>query len=283
MLAVIGGTGFYRMDGVKVMERREVATPFGAPSAPLIFAECEGQTALFLPRHGERHQFLPSEINYRANIWALKEAGARQIIAVSACGSLREEIKPGDFAVPTQYFDWTRGKRVGTFFGDGLIAHVSTARSVCPDLSAAIVNAAKELNYAAHSQTTFAVVEGPRLGTRAESFFLRDAACADIVGMTNIPEVFLAREAQICYATLAIVTDYDCWKEDPAHDVTVAMVIKRFGESLTRAHELLTKKILNAPPPPINEKHRRALDEAVLTPADAQSEEHKKILAVLGA
>lgn len=281
MLAVIGGTGFYRLDDVNIIERREVGTPFGAPSAALTFAEVGGKTAIFLPRHGERHQFLPSEINFRANIWALKEAGARQVVSVSACGSLREEIRPGDFAAPSQYFDWTRGRRESTFFGGGLAAHVSTARCACPDLSAALAAAAKAINHPLHPEATFAVVEGPRLGSRAESFFLRDAARADIVGMTNIPEVFLAREAQLCYATLAIVTDYDCWKDNPAEDASVAMVIARFGESLARARELLAKVLLA--PPPINERYRRALDDAVLTPEGARSAEHKKILAVLRA
>ena len=278
MLAIIGGSGFYQMEGAKASSQ-EMSTPFGAPSAAitsLTFAD--GRRALFLPRHGPAHQLLPSEINYRANIWALKKAGARQIIAVSACGSLREEIRPGDFAIPSQYFDHTRG-RVRTFFGDGLVGHVSSAKPACPLLSAALAEACEKLGFAIHSDKTYACVEGPRLGTRAESLFLRDAAGADIVGMTNAPEVFLAMEAQISYATLAVCTDYDCWKDDPAAHATVEAIIARFGESIARARQAVAAVI--AAPPPTDEQHRRAASAAVLTPPEAQTQAHKELLKVL--
>ena len=278
MLAIIGGSGFYQMEGAKASSQ-EMSTPFGAPSAAitsLTFAD--GRRALFLPRHGPAHQLLPSEINYRANIWALKKAGARQIIAVSACGSLREEIRPGDFAIPSQYFDHTRG-RVRTFFGDGLVGHVSSAKPACPLLSAALAEACEKLGFAIHSDKTYACVEGPRLGTRAESLFLRDAAGADIVGMTNAPEVFLAMEAQISYATLAVCTDYDCWKDDPAAHATVEAIIARFGESIARARQAVAAII--AAPPPTDEQHRRAASAAVLTPPEAQTQAHKELLKVL--
>ena len=278
MLAIIGGSGFYQMEGAKASSQ-EMSTPFGAPSAAitsLTFAD--GRRALFLPRHGPAHQLLPSEINYRANIWALKKAGARQIIAVSACGSLREEIRPGDFAIPSQYFDHTRG-RARTFFGDGLVGHVSSAKPACPLLSAALAEACKKFGFAIHSDKTYACVEGPRLGTRAESLFLRDAAGADIVGMTNAPEVFLAMEAQISYATLAVCTDYDCWKDDPAAHATVEAIIARFGESIARARQAVAAII--AAPPPTDEQHRRAASAAVLTPPEAQTQAHKELLKVL--
>ena len=278
MLAIIGGSGFYQMEGAKASSQ-EMSTPFGAPSAAitsLTFAD--GRRALFLPRHGPAHQLLPSEINYRANIWALKKAGARQIIAVSACGSLREEIRPGDFAIPSQYFDHTRG-RTRTFFGDGLVGHVSSAKPACPLLSAALAEACEKLGFAIHSDKTYACVEGPRLGTRAESLFLRDAAGADIVGMTNAPEVFLAMEAQISYATLAVCTDYDCWKDDPAAHATVEAIIARFGESIARARQAVAAII--AAPPPTDEQHRRAASAAVLTPPEAQTQAHKELLKVL--
>ena len=278
MLAIIGGSGFYQMEGAKASSQ-EMSTPFGAPSAAitsLTFAD--GRRALFLPRHGPAHQLLPSEINYRANIWALKKAGARQIIAVSACGSLREEIRPGDFAIPSQYFDHTRG-RARTFFGDGLVGHVSSAKPACPLLSAALAEACEKLGFAIHSDKTYACVEGPRLGTRAESLFLRDAAGADIVGMTNAPEVFLAMEAQISYATLAVCTDYDCWKDDPAAHATVEAIIARFGESIARARQAVAAII--AAPPPTDEKHRRAASTAVLTPPEAQTQAHKELLKIL--
>ena len=281
-VAIIGGSGFYQMEEFRVLEKREVETPFGAPSAPLTFAEGPGGVAVFLPRHGERHQFLPSEVNYRANIWALKSCGARRVISVSAVGSLRENFAPGDFAVPSQYFDHTKGIRARTFFGDGLAAHVSTARAACPRMTSALAQAARDLNFAVHEDATYACVEGPRLGTRAESFFLRDSAGADAVGMTNIPEIFLAREAQMCYATLAIATDYDCWMDDPAHHVTVEEVIQRFGESMGRAKQTVAKFLENGAPE-VEEKYRRALDAAILTPEAAFSDAHRALLAVLRA
>lgn len=284
MLAIIGGSGFYTWEGAK-LSTHDIQTPFGAPSAPITTAVFDdGQQCLFLPRHGNAHQLLPSDINYRANIWALKKSGAKQIISVSACGSLREEIAPGDFIIPRQYFDHTRGMRARTFFGDGLIGHISSAQPVCGQLSAALAAAALAAKtspdeYQVHDHKTYACVEGPRLGTRAESFFLRDAAKADIVGMTNIPEVFLALEAQICYATLAICTDYDCWLDDPARHATVETIIKRFGESIARARRVLANIIHT--PPPTDEKHRQAARSAVMTPPAAQTAAHKELLEVL--
>lgn len=279
MLAVIGGSGFYALPGAQVSELR-IKTPFGEPSAPLAeLSGADGRKTLFLPRHGTHHSLLPSEINYRANIWALKKAGARQIIAVSACGSLRAEINPGDFIVPSQYFDHTRGTRARTFFGDGLVGHISSARPACPILSAALVAACQAQSFAVHPDKTYACVEGPRLGTRAESFFLRDSARADVVGMTNVPEAFLALEAQLCYATLAICTDYDCWMDDPAHHATVETIIARFGESIARAREVISA--LTADPPPTDESHRRAAASAVMTPPEARSAAHNELLEVL--
>jgi 5'-methylthioadenosine phosphorylase len=244
-------------------------------------AELEGRRAAFLPRHGGKHGLLPSEINYRANIWALKSAGARQIVSVSAVGSLREELAPGHLVVPNQYIDRTKGIRAHTFFGDGLVAHVSTANPVCRLLAAALAEAAGELGHTLHSDKTYVCVEGPRLGTRAESFFLRDGVGADVVGMTNVPEAFLAREAQLSYATLGVVTDYDCWMDDPAHHATVAEIISRFGETIAKAKEVVARVAAN--PPPVDEENRRALGTAILTPPDARSEAHKKLLEVLTA
>ena len=236
---------------------------------------------IFLPRHGGGHTLLPSEINYRANIWALKAAGARQLIAVSAVGSLRQDIAPGEFVIPSQYIDHTKGIRERTYFGGGLVAHISTAQPVCPTLSAAVAEAAAAAGYTAHSGKTYVCVEGPRLGTRAESFFLRDGMQADVVGMTNVPEVFLAREAQLCYTTLAVVTDYDCWQDDPAYHVTAEEVISRFGETIGRAREVVRGVIAAAPP--VNEEHRRILSMSVLTPPPARSEAHRKLLETLAA
>ena len=279
MLGLIGGSGFYAVEGVEVAEQREVDTPYGSPSAPLTFAKCNGNDIVFLPRHGGGHTLIPSEINYRANIWALKAAGARQVVAVSAVGSLRQELAPGDFVVPDQYIDHTKGIRARTFFGDGLVAHVSTARPVCETLSAALAAAATNGGHTVHTGKTYVCVEGPRLGTRAESFFLRGAMNADIVGMTNVPEVFLAREAQLSYATLAVVTDYDCWQDDPAMHVTVEDVIANFMASIGRAKQVVAA--LAAAPPPVDDEHRCVLRSSILTPPEARSEAHRKMLEVL--
>ena len=282
MLGIIGGSGFYQLDGLEVTEQREIQTPYGAPSAAVVFARTDnGNNVAFLPRHGTRHSLLPSEINYRANIFALKSVGVKQLISISAVGSLREDLAPGDFVLPSQYVDNTKGRQATTFFGDGLVAHVSTAKPTCALLSGALQQAAKALKYTVHTDKTYVCVEGPRLGTQAESFFLRDSIKADVVGMTNVPEVFLAREAQISYATLAIITDYDCWMNDPIHHVTVAQVIKKFGDSVIRAKKVIAQ--VTAIPPNTDEKHRCALAEALLTPPEAHSDSHKALLAVLSA
>ena len=282
MLAIIGGSGLYQLDGARSVRREKVTTPFGDPSSEVTVVECGAAEALFLARHGDHHQLLPSEINYRANIWALKKMGARQLISVSAVGSLREEIAPGDFVLPTQYGDMTKGIRERTFFGDGLIGHVSTALPVCPNLTEALSRVLQQLAFNAHRDANYVCVEGPRLGTKLESFFLRDAWGADVVGMTNVPEVFLAREAQLCYATLGVCTDYDCWKDDSASHVTVADVIEKFGHSIGRAKQVITT-LLAAAPPPIDEDYRQSLAMAVLTPESAMSEAHRQLLSVLRA
>ncbi|MCH9757954.1 MAG: S-methyl-5'-thioadenosine phosphorylase [Proteobacteria bacterium] len=281
MLGIIGGSGFYAIDGLEIIEQRQVETPYGAPSAPLVIArhQSEKQSEIaFLPRHGGSHTLLPSEINYRANIWALKSCGVRQLVAVSAVGSLRHDLAPGDFVVPTQYIDHTKGIRERTFFGNGLVAHVSTATPVCPTLSTALADAAAA-HHTVHRDKTYVCVEGPRLGSRAESFFLRDAMNADIVGMTNVPEVFLAREAQISYATLAVVTDFDCWLDDPAQHVTVEEVIRRFGDSITRAKQVIAT--IAAAPPPVDDAHRCVLHASVLTPPPARTDAHRALLDIL--
>jgi 5'-methylthioadenosine phosphorylase len=238
MIGIIGGTGLYRIDGLEIEARRAIDTPYGKPSAPIAVGRLEGKPVAFLPRHGENHELLPSEINFRANIWALKAAGARRLVAASAVGSLQEEIEPGHLALVSQYIDWTRGRREGTFFGDGIAAHISSAEPACPALRARLAEAGKASGARVHDGKTYACVEGPRLGTRAESFLLRQAG-AHVVGMTNLPEAFLAREAQLCYCTVAIATDYDCWLDDPSRHVTVDQVIEQYGKSLGQVRGLL--------------------------------------------
>lgn len=263
MLAIIGGTGLYRMQEMQVVETLSVDTPFGMPSAPVMKGVISGRDILFLARHGDGHRHLPHEINYRANIFALKSLGATQIIGISAVGSLREDIAPGDLAIPAQYFDWTRGRRENTFFGKGIAAHVSTATPVSASLMDWIAGHARQLEIRLHAGVTYACVEGPGLGTRAESQFLRQAGC-DLVGMTNVPEAFLAREAQICYATIGIATDYDCWMEDPAKHVTANAIFALYGSSLAKAQRLLMALLQDALPaeePDI----RTALSQALMT------------------
>lgn len=237
MIALIGGSGFYEFDGVDTPEEIEVDTPFGKPSDAIVRARLRGVPFLFLPRHGKGHRYAPSEINFRANIWALKSLGVRKILSVSATGSLRENLKPGSLVLPDQYFDWTSGRRDGTFFGNGLVAHVSTARPVCSSFTDDIESAANRSGVRVHRGGTYACVEGPRLGTRAESLFLRGAGC-DLVGMTNVPEAFLAREARLCYASVCIVTDYDCWQDDPAEHADVQRILALYAENLTNLKSL---------------------------------------------
>ena len=279
MLAVIGGTGLYDIEGLETISEEVVDTPFGSPSAPLKKMRYGDREILLLPRHGSGHAFLPHEINYRANIFALKQAGAGMLIGFSAVGSLRQEIEPGDFSIPSQYLDLTKGKRDYTFFGNGIAAHVSTAVPVCPQLSAWVKQIADANGENVHMDKTYACVEGPRLGTKAESFFMRDAGC-DLVGMTNVPEVFLAREAQLPYSTICIATDYDCWLDDPDQHVTVQAVIERFGASLERAKTLLLA-LLKTPLPEVDEEYRRSLDMALLTPDSALTGNQRAMLDVL--
>lgn len=287
MLAVIGGTGVYQLEGLTVIAEHDFETPFGSPSSPIIEGKVQTpsteRTVFFLARHGVNHQLLPHEVNYRANIWTLKSLGVTQVVGLSAVGSLREEIAPGDLSIPDQYFDFVKGHREKTFFGDGLAAHVSTAEPTCPELTKAITETAASIGINVHNQKTYACVDGPRLGSRAESFFLRDAAQCDLVGMTNVPEVFLAREAQLCYATIAIATDYDCWMDDPAHHVTVEQVISRYGASLAKAKEVLLALLTRDEDIAESDICRSALAMAVLTPESAMNDAHKALLAVLKA
>ena len=280
MLGVIGGSGLYALEGLDVEKEHKIETPFGKPSAPIMQGNYNGQTILFLTRHGAGHKYLPHEVNYRANIFALKKLGARHILGVSAAGSLREELKPGDLAIASQYFDHTHGKRDYTFFGSGITAHVSTAYPVCPALSEDIESAAKRLNQPFHTDKTYACVEGPRLGTRAESFFLRDAAQCDLVGMTNVPEAFLAREAQMAYCTICFVTDYDCWMDDPSQHVSVEKIFEVYGGAIEKTKALL-RELLNVPLTQTPGDIRESLKTSILTPDAAISLAQREWLDVL--
>ncbi len=226
LVGIIGGSGLYEMEGFKVVAEKSVSTPFGDPSDKIIIGELNGRRVVFLPRHGKGHRISPSTINYRANICAMKMLGVEWIISVSAVGSLREEIKPGDLAIVSQFIDKTKF-RPETFFEGGIVAHVPFSHPVCNDLAGILYNSAKELGITVHKDKTYVCMEGPAFSTRAESLLHRQWG-ADLVGMTNMPEAKLAREAEICYATIALSTDYDCWKEEGHVDVSaVLQIIKK--------------------------------------------------------
>ena len=279
MIGIIGGTGLYAMQDLQVTQVREVKTPFGAPSSPITFGNLRGREVAFLARHGLQHHLIPSEINFRANIWALKSVGARTVIGVSAVGSLREEIRPGDLALPSQYLDFTKGLRAPSFFGGGVTAHISTAQPTCRSTAELIARSALALNISLHLGKTYACVEGPRLGTRAESFFLRGAG-ADLVGMTNVPEAFLACEAQLGYCTIALATDYDCWLDDSTQHVSAEQVISQFRSNLARVQQLLSEAVAGY----VEDESRpcrQALRTAILTPREQMTPEQRSLVDFL--
>lgn len=279
MIGIVGGTGLYRMEGLEVTRSSEIETPFGRPSGPVMLGRLAGREIAFLPRHGLHHDLLPSEINFRANVWALKSVGVRTVIGVSAVGSLREEIRPGDLALPAQYLDFTKGLRAASFFGQGLVAHVSTAHPTCAHTAALIGRVAQTIGQAIHRDKTYACVEGPRLGTRAESLWLR-AAGADLVGMTNVPEAFLALEAQLGYCVVTVATDYDCWLDDVSQHVSAEQVIGQFRESLGRVQRLIAAVAAEY----VEDETRpcrRSLQAAVVTPRDQLTREQKAVLDFL--
>ncbi|MAK55693.1 MAG: 5'-methylthioadenosine phosphorylase [Pusillimonas sp.] len=279
MLAIMGGTGLYDLPEPNVVTRFQPETPFGPPSGDVVHGRFHEHDVLFLARHGAGHRLLPHEVNYRANIYALKAAGATMLLGFSAVGSLVLDVKPGELAIPEQYFDFTRGKRPHTFFGNGVAAHVSTAKPVSEALVNWITSVASELGVSTHRNLTYACVEGPRLGTQAESHFLRQAGC-HLVGMTNVPEVFLAREAQIAYATVGLVTDYDCWLDDPTQHVSVENVFQLYGATLAKAQHVLNAAMQKPLPEPEVEI-RAALKGAVLTRDKELSEPQLEWLSVI--
>ncbi|HEX2997967.1 MAG TPA: S-methyl-5'-thioadenosine phosphorylase [Anaerolineales bacterium] len=233
-LAIIGGSGLYEMPGLRSTREHNVDTPFGKTSAPIVVGTLEGQRVAFLARHGIGHHITPSEVPYRANIYALKSLGVKQIVSISACGSLQEEFAPGHIVIPDQIYDNTH-KRARSFFGEGLVAHVSVADPFCADLSGEVDAAVRQAGGVVHRGGSFITIEGPRFSTKAESKTYRSWGMS-IIGMTASPEAFLAREAEICYATMAHVTDYDVWHVSEA-PVTVEMVIQTLNKNTAIAQE----------------------------------------------
>ncbi len=261
--AVIGGSGLYNMSQLEDIEVREVDTPFGPPSAAITIGTLNGERVAFLPRHGRGHIYLPSEVPYRANIFALKTLGVERIVAVSACGSLREDYAPGDIAVPSQLYDNTKSDRGRTFFGDGLVAHIGTADPFCPDLSHLVAKSVLKAGGRVHEGGGFITVEGPRFSTKAESNLYRSWGMA-IIGMTTSPEAHLAREAEMCYAIMAHVTDYDVWHKSE-QPVTVEMVVRILHENLRLAQQALVNLVGRLAAEPRQCACQEALASAILT------------------
>jgi 5'-methylthioadenosine phosphorylase len=264
VLGIIGGSGVYDIDGLTGQEWRKIDSPFGAPSDELLFGELDGQKLVFLPRHGRGHRIPPSELNYRANIDAMKRAGVTEIVSVSAVGSLKEELPPGTFVIVDQFIDRTFA-RVKSFFETGLVAHVSMAHPVCGRLGDIIEQAAGDAGIIAVRGGTYLVMEGPQFSTQAESNLYRQWGC-DVIGMTNMPEAKLAREAEMCYASVAMVTDYDCWHPD--HDaVTVEAIVKVLLANADRARALVkaVAPTVAGRKAPCAKGCHTALDNAVIT------------------
>jgi len=236
ILGVIGGSGVYDIDGLSDKRWEKVETPFGHPSDELLFGTLNGQKLVFLPRHGRGHPIPPSDLNFQANIYALKDAGVTEIISISAVGSLREDLPPGTFVIVDQFIDRTFARNK-SFFGPGLVAHVSCADPVCARLGDALMDATKEIGVPSKRGGTYLVMEGPQFSTRAESELYRSWGC-DVIGMTNMPEAKLAREAEMCYATVAMVTDFDCWHPDHG-SVTVDQVVKVVVDNADKARALV--------------------------------------------
>jgi 5'-methylthioadenosine phosphorylase len=282
VLGVIGGSGVYDIDGLSNTRWERIDSPFGAPSDELFFGELAGQQLVFLPRHGRGHRIGPTDINFRANIDAFKRAGVTDVISVSAVGSLREHLAPGTFVIVDQFIDRTRA-RVSSFFGTGLVAHVSMAHPVCGRLGAHLEGAAREAGMAVARGGTYLVMEGPQFSSLAESEVYRSWSC-DVIGMTNMPEAKLAREAELCYATVAMVTDYDCWH--PNHDdVTVDAIIKVLLTNADKARSLVKAAAprIGADPAAAACSCRFALDHALLTaPAARDPQMIERLDAVAG-
>ena len=281
-IGIIGGSGLYKMEGITHKKEVSVNTPFGKPSDQFLIGELYGKEIVFLPRHGIGHRISPTEINYRANIYAMKKLGVERIISVTACGSLKEEIKPLDFVVIDQYVDRTNHSREMTFFSEGIVAHISFSHPVCQELSDVLFDAGyeagKDMKIKMHKGGTYINMEGPAFSTLAESNLYRSWGM-DVIGMTNMPEAKLAREAEICYATLACVTDYDCWHPD-FEKITVEMVINNLLKNVENSKKILHGMIKNLP-------HKRncnckdALKNAIMTDRKLIPAKTKKDLDII--
>ena len=281
-IGIIGGSGFYHIEGMKDVKAIKMKTPFGDPSDEFVTGILEGKEVVFLARHGKGHTILPSELNYCANIYGMKQLGVERIISVSSCGSLKEELKPLDIVIPDQFVDRTNQARRMTFFGDGIVAHIAFADPVCAGLSRSLYDAALEVGARAHLGGTYLNMEGPQFSTRAESQLYRSWG-VDIIAMTNLGEARVAREAEICYATLACVTDYDCWHMEGACDsVSVEMIIQNLLKNVDTS-----KKILKAVLKKLGARRgcpcATALKDSIVTrPEDIPASTRKRLELIIG-
>jgi len=276
-IAVIGGTGLYDIEGLTNIEEVDITTPFGKPSDTIIVGRLEGMGVAFLPRHGRGHHISPTEVPARANIYALKSLGVEHIIAINSAGSFKKEIKPGDLLIPDQLIDRTRN-RVNSFFGEGIVVHIAFAEPFCPVLSQVLYESAKEAGASVHPKGIFVIMEGPAFSTRAESRLYRSWG-ADIIGMTALPEAKLAREAEICYAIIACVTDYDSWWET-GEPVTVDIILKTQHQNIDTARKIIKLAVSRIP----NKRQcscATALKTAIVTAPEFIPAEQKKKLDLL--
>lgn len=276
-IGVIGGSGLYSMDGLSDTREVRIKTPFGDPSDAFVIGTVEGKRVAFLARHGRGHRFLPTELNFRANIYAMKLLGVQRIISVSAVGSLQEELRPGEFLIPDQFFDSTKGRK-STFFGNGLVAHVTFDKPTCPQLSHVLGEACRAQKVPVYEKGTYICMEGPQFSTLAEANYHR-AMKFSVIGMTNVTEAKLAREAELCYSTIAMITDYDCWH--PEHDsVTVATIIATLNQNAHNAQNVLREAIRTLPAERTC-KCASALKHAIITDPKVVPAKTKKTLAAI--
>jgi len=277
-IGIIGGSGLYKIEGMEIIKKVSLKTPFGSPSDKFTIGKLEGKEVIFLPRHGVGHRISPSEINYRANIFAMKKLNVERIISVTACGSLREEMKPLDFVVVDQFVDRTNYGRDMSFFNKGIVSHIVFSHPVCKDLCSQIYAAGKSLKLNMHANGTYINMEGPQFSTLAESKLYR-AWGMDIIGMTNMAEARLCREAEICYSTLACITDYDCWH--PEHEsVTLEMVISNLQKNVENAKRIICKVIKELKPERVC-SCGRALEFAIVTDKKLIPPKVKKDLKII--
>ena len=279
-VGIIGGSGLYTMTGLSGTREARMKTPFGEPSDVIVLGSLEGKRVAFLARHGRGHRILPGEINYRANIYAMKMLGVKRLISVSAVGSLQEDLRPGEFLVPDQFVDRTK-HRVSTFFGEGLVAHVSFAHPTCPQVSSVLADASVHCGVMVHRRGTYICMEGPQFSTLAEAHLHRQLRF-EVVGMTNVTEAKLAREAEICYATIAMITDYDCWH--PEHEsVTATQIIATLNQNAENAQRVL-RDAVRAMPVERSCKCGTALQHALVTDMKlVPSATKKRLAAIIGS